>query len=402
MKTALNQATVQEYKNWLLCRAEKIAAELHNQKCGPIARLRHYEMENRQQNLLYFDIGFDTSDEVWEQLFIRRASPTIWDFVEKTIKIQELLPASIWTNVRALVELVRQGLDSSVADQLIDARPIPANHFTYSIILALPASILGMNLVHSFQEARRRLADDLRVRGKVGEAESQLRTTVNIVRRARWFFSDRMLPLYASARKKLPPDLETFMDCSLLVTEKVSYEPPSAELFRKLLGELASVAREDPPVYRFVLLTLWVGLRASEAVAARGAWVIDSIEKPRLHVRPEDDFLTKTGQSRLAWIPPCVFGTLCARSGSTYIVADFASERIRAYRAALTMLERLGFDESRRVHYLRRFYYTAVAQHLGLDEAKESAGHHSHQVGFGHYLFETFSTELKEVWLAGP
>lgn len=163
-----------------------------------------------------------------------------------------------------------------------------------------------------------------------------------------------------------------------VVKPKVSpYVPISAELREKIWNDCETEL--DPPNAMIVLMALGIGMRRSEIEAAIPDWFSKQSDKVLVHIREEDHFQTKTGESGVVPISISLYETLVrlrGESASIYFVASESDkegagriwERVRVVNH---WLKEKGLNNRKPLHALRKECGSLVAKSMGILEASK-------------------------------
>lgn len=163
-----------------------------------------------------------------------------------------------------------------------------------------------------------------------------------------------------------------------VVKPKVSpYVPISAEIREKIWNDCQTEL--DPQNAMIVLMALGIGMRRSEIEAAIPDWFSRQPDKVLVHIREEEHFQPKTGESGVVPISISLHETLLRLRGespSFYFVAS-DSEKIGAgriwerVRAVNHWLKGKGLNNRKPLHALRKECGSLVAKSLGILEASK-------------------------------
>ncbi len=402
MNTAIPSPSIEEWKAGRLSRARNIGRTLAEIPDSVFTGLSVSEAEWGQSDWMNLSPGFSPSDDTCQELSKLRSKTVLADFVLPWLGTSHLEFETNCAVLRSLVDVVRVGLKSDTA---LAGRAQSASERlrTTCMILALPGDVVNFKLASTFLTSCQVRSEVLRSQGKAFDADSILRTANGKLTSAGQIFGKKHLWIYSQFKLRVPTDLDGFRRADRLDVPKVRHVAPRPANFRRLLERMAELKRTDYPLYRFLVLVGWCGLRAEEALHARVSWLLDSSFHPRLCVQGEDDFLPKRTWLRRALILQSAFDILRGQNTGKFLVADQRSERWRAYQAALDLLEEVGFEDRKLVHYCRRIYFTSVSQSQpgGLEEARASVGHAGKDVGLGHYLLHEFTEEHLNLWITG-
>ena len=163
-----------------------------------------------------------------------------------------------------------------------------------------------------------------------------------------------------------------------VVKPKVSpYVPISAEIREKIWNDCQTEL--DAPNAMIVLMALGIGMRRSEIEAAIPDWFSRQSDKVLVHIREEDHFQTKTGESGVVPISISLYETLMRLRGeseSVYFVAS-DSDKVGAgriwerVRVVNHWLKEKGLNNRKPLHALRKECGSHVAKSMGILEASK-------------------------------
>lgn len=389
-------------ENRLILSARKIASELIAFNESPFDEFDIISGEWEQDDFYYMEYEWFWAPDTWALIYNLPKKYNLWYFVETSLSTSATQNKTIWAYVSALVDVVWLGLAKELAPDFIPKRSRAAKLKVYSIVLALPADVITLELAEDYLTGRMAVAEKILIElGDEERAKSIIRTSTGKLNQARQFFLGRHGAVHAYLGRKLPVGASDFCAATGLDIERKNYAAPSEYQFIHLLRIITELENSDFPTYVFFVLVIWAGLRAKEAMHARVSWVLDSTTFPIIDVRNECDMITKSGRPRKVRILPHVSIILQSISGE-YLVSDLKSERLRAYQNAINILKEIKIPDKKPVHYMRRIFYTATTKQCGAEEARRSAGHVSFGVGMNSYTFKEFGSELLRLWLAGP
>ena len=195
----------------------------------------------------------------------------------------------------------------------------------------------------------------------------------SFVRMTRCLISKRMQDTFD---EPLPSQVYEFLNARMLPQRMASYSyDERKDAMRRLIDKMQTIKAEDPVLWTAYWLTMHCGLRRREAAFARWSWVSDKY----LIVRPETDFVTKSGKSRKIPInqDDRAF-VLSHRADRTHILPGAYTNRYRTIFDKLAKLIReCGIKGTKSVHELRKYFGARVATDLSIFKAQRYLGHHS-------------------------
>lgn len=261
---------------------------------------------------------------------------------------------------------------------------------------------------------------------------SSVRTTLNgILRNAAAVFSNQLLAAYDLRGLKLE---NPFIGSKFRRVEIKAHSPFSLELIEKIwtsapalrdgdpdapapatgVGRRAAEALDfrvpRPDAYAILLLELGLGLRRNEADKAEWAWVAEIPDGRRfLEVRESEGFIPKSKRSRVIPIDPVIWKSLVAiKADERFIVpgpgpktkrvANTKSAIYRcedAHRLLVVWLRKLGVEDPKPCHALRKQFGSYVATSFSLFHAQKLLGHSTPAVTAAYYASLTDLPELE-------
>lgn len=251
---------------------------------------------------------------------------------------------------------------------------------------------------------------------------SSVRTTLNaILRNAASLFSKSLLAAYelrelplensfaGSKLKRVPIKAHTpfprelneriWKSASLLRDGDPEATAPTREGGRRSVNSI-DFREPHPDVYTILLLELGLGLRRNEADKAEWSWVIEMTDGRRfLQVRETDVFIPKSKQSRVIPIDPVVWDSLLAvKNDDRFIVSAPKPKSKRsasnksavyrneeAHRVLVHWLKKMGVDDPKPCHALRKEFGSYVATNFSLFHAQKLLGHSTPSVTSDYY-----------------
>jgi hypothetical protein len=258
-----------------------------------------------------------------------------------------------------------------------------------AFVMALPASILTLDRARDFK--RLAYAAYQHNPGKLRGARNRLSNAQNI-------FNSRRRLQYAKYGLRLPDGLVGFAQAVPLQTSLPEHTSLQAKDWRILLRDLEKLARTDPDCFIFIVLLLFAGLRAQEAMVARIWWVVTTRCEPCLRVQLEWDFVPKDGEARDAVLMPEIAHLLLSRKATEYLVAPTKAGRKQARKRAMAWMRAHGADPSRPCHAMRHHYLSALLRLFGRRIAQNSAGHSKGDTTLNWYALSQFTAAMAEQW----
>lgn len=165
-----------------------------------------------------------------------------------------------------------------------------------------------------------------------------------------------------------------------------------------------------PDAYAIFLLELGLGLRRNEADKAEWAWVYEASDGRRiLQVRETDLFIPKSKSSRDIPIDPVILDLLQGiKKDERFIVPSPKSKPKRktvntsvvyrceeAHRVLVVWLRKMGVDDPKPCHALRKEFGSYVATNFSLFHAQKLLGHSIPAVTSAYYASLTDLPELQ-------
>ena len=234
----------------------------------------------------------------------------------------------------------------------------------------------------------------VRLKGKIHEERNRASISANtIMRMTRSLFSARMLDTY----KHLPECVYEWKRVILLPAQMPQYTVADKTASMKAVIERCNGFKvTDPEAYKAFWLALHCGLRRSEIAAARWTWITDN----GILVQPEKDFTPKNGRSRLVPLSEGQVDELKAMRlhEGNYLLKGCYEVRVRSIQDRIgKVMREEGFNGSKTVHELRKYYGANVATQLGLFAAQKYLGHETPAVTSKYYadLIESKPIEVK-------
>ena len=210
---------------------------------------------------------------------------------------------------------------------------------------------------------------------------AQASITANMtLRMVKSLFSARMLECYGN----LPEEILLFKKVRPLPVRHPQYSvSDKKEAMARVIAECEALKEKDPDAYLAYWLMLHCGLRRGEVAAAKWDWVTER----GLHVRSDDNFQTKSGQSRLVPLSEAQVAHLRAFQGTnTFILGGAYTSCYRVHPDRVgRIIRRAGISGSKSVHELRKYYGANAATQLGLFAAQKYLGHHSPEITSRYY-----------------
>ena len=155
-----------------------------------------------------------------------------------------------------------------------------------------------------------------------------------------------------------------------------------------------------PDAYAIFLLELGLGLRRNEADKAEWAWVYEARDGRRfLEVRESDGFVPKSKKSRIIPIDPVIWDLLLGvKKDERFIVKspepkskrDSVNKSVvyrceEAHRVLVVWLRKMGVDDPKPCHALRKEFGSYVATNFSLFHAQKLLGHSTPAVTSAYY-----------------
>jgi integrase len=165
-----------------------------------------------------------------------------------------------------------------------------------------------------------------------------------------------------------------------------------------------------PDAYAILLLELGLGLRRNEADKAEWSWVIEMPDGRRfLQVRATDIFIPKSKQSRVIPIDPLVWDELLAVKADNRFIVPAPKPKAKrkpeakssvyrneeAHRVLVHWLKKMGVEDSKPCHALRKEFGSYVATTFSLFHAQKLLGHSTPAVTSAYYASLTDLPELQ-------
>ena len=251
--------------------------------------------------------------------------------------------------------------------------------------------------------------------------EESLRTTLNgILRNAAALFSTQALQSYRREGIQLT---NPFVGMQMKGIRLKSYSPLPRELVDSIWKKAAKLRDGDkkakPPedglrprdtidfrqphrdAYALLLLELGLGLRRNEADKAEWAWFFDDTNGRRfIEVRETLYFLPKSKQSRVIPVEQALWSALVeVKSNDRFVVEgldplprdpekelkSIVYRCDQAHRTLVAWLRKMGVDDPKPCHRLRKEFGSYVSTNFGLFHAQRFLGHSSPNVTSDYY-----------------
>lgn len=274
----------------------------------------------------------------------------------------DVTPRTVRENISCLLRIVR-----AVKGQAFDAE-------------AARADLLTADLVRDYQAA---LIAAAKPAGPVAIDKAKT-TAQSTARQARSLFSRRALAS-APYRDLLLPDLSGFLTAPLERGERRAFREPSPEIMAKTLKAVAALRQQNPARWLALVLAANLGLRRGEAVAARWDWVTTrtlptedggTVTTHVMEIIKRDDFDPKGTERRVSIHPEVWAGILELREPSAYILPGTTpAARAVLFRENAAWLRKLGWEENKPNHALRKLFGSEFATRHGLYAAQSALGH---------------------------
>lgn len=265
---------------------------------------------------------------------------------------------------------------------------------------------------------KRRYMQDAR---DAGRNEESLRTSLNgILRNAAALFSGQALQCYRRAGLQV---VNPFSGSQMKGIRLKSYSPLPRDLVDSIWKNAVKLRdgdkKADPPqeglrprdtfdfrvpnrdAYTLLLLELGLGLRRNEADKAEWSWFFDDAKGRRfIEVRETAFFLPKSKQSRVVPVEEALWKALQDVKSNERFVVDGPSPIPRipekelksavyrcdmAHRTLVAWLKKMGVDDPKPCHRLRKEFGSYVSTVFGLYHAQKFLGHSSPNVTAQYY-----------------
>jgi integrase len=255
---------------------------------------------------------------------------------------------------------------------------------------AAPASILTEQLLYDYQTAKVSAAKAAGGPVAIDHARS---TSYSTARQARSVLSRECLRHRAYRALELP-DLSGFLRARLKNKERRLREAPSPDLIARTAEAATALRQENPALWLAFILCSNLGLRRSEAIAARWDWVEEITvhgEKARPDgsvqqvqttcyvmrvIKREHPRFDPKGSPRLISIHPEVWQAMQSHQVSIdTIVPGTPHKRLEACKENVAWLRSLGWDARLPNHALRGLFASTIASQHGLFAAQSALGH---------------------------
>ncbi len=267
------------------------------------------------------------------------------------------------------------------------SRIVRAVHGKHCDPEAEKTSILTAELVREYQA---RKLESAKPAGPLALDKAKS-TSFSTVRQARSLFSRECLQ--SSAYRDLSlPDLAGFLETRLKNKERQLRRPPDPKLIAATAEAATELKKTHPARWLAFILCSNLGLRRSEAIAARWDW-IDEVTVHGEQSQPDgttktvettcyvmsvikrDDFDPK-GSPRLISIHPEVWQDMKqAQLSLDTIIPGTQPERLQACKENVTWLRALGWNARLPNHALRGLFASTIASQHGLFAAQSALGH---------------------------
>lgn len=209
---------------------------------------------------------------------------------------------------------------------------------------------------------------------KIKATPTQRRTFASAISAASGVFKKAALDYYRS--RNIPLD-NPFQGMEL-VHSKVAQYVPMPQSTRKTIWEdcRTELAPHDAMV---VLMALGIGMRRSEICAAIPEWFSMQDDKVMVHIKEEDHFQPKNGESGVVPIALELYDALLDLRGdsdSPFFVPsttdnEAANRLNKRYEVIISWLRQKGLRGKKPIHNLRKELGSTVAKHQGILEASK-------------------------------
>ncbi|MEX2578808.1 MAG: tyrosine-type recombinase/integrase [Verrucomicrobiales bacterium] len=314
-----------------------------------------------------------------------------------------------------------------------DRPPSRATRERYIRSLERIAESTGVRRIASLDE---RKVDEFKRRylangRKAKRVDQSIRITLNgILRNAASLFSTQALQSFR--RKGL--ELENpFRGAQIRGIKIKPYSPLPREIVETIWKDSAKLRDGDPDAdpppeevrprdaidfrqphrdsYALLLLELGLGLRRNEADKARWDWFSkDGAGRRFIEVREDPHFRPKSGESRVIPVDNALWEALVeVKENEEFVVDGHAPEELRpekdkksatyrcdqAHRVFVAWLRKMGVDDPKPCHRLRKEFGSFVSTTFGLFYAQRFLGHSSPSVTSAYYAGLTDFPQLK-------
>jgi integrase len=209
---------------------------------------------------------------------------------------------------------------------------------------------------------------------KIKATPTQRRTFASAISAASGVFKKTALAYYRS--RNIP--LENPFEGMELVHSKVAQYVPMPQATRKSIWEdcCTELAPNDAMV---VLMALGIGMRRSEICAAIPEWFSLQDDKVMVHIKEEDHFQPKNGESGVVPVALDLYEALLKLRGdsdSQFFVPsttdnEAANRLNKRYDVIIAWLRQKGLRGKKPIHNLRKELGSIVAKHQGILEASK-------------------------------
>ena len=309
------------------------------------------------------------------------------------------------------------------ASSSFDRTPSRPTRERYIRSLERVAQLANVSRVARLNEAavelfKRRYMETARVTGR---NEESLRTTLNgILRNAASLFSAQALQSYRRSGVELS---NPFVGAQMKGIRLKSYSPLPRDLVESIWKGAAKLRdgnkKEKPPedglrpretfdfrehhrdAYALLLLELGLGLRRNEADKAEWDWFFDDTNGRRyIEVRETEYFLPKSKQSRVVPVEEALWTALQAVKSHDRFVVNGLEPALRdpekelksavyrcdrAHRTLVAWLRKMGVDDPKPCHRLRKEFGSYISTVFGLFHAQKFLGHSSPNITAQYY-----------------
>lgn len=264
-------------------------------------------------------------------------------------------------------------------------RILQATHPKHSetALRKLPLTVLTPALLEKYQEKKLAEASDH------ADLQKKLESLKSEATQARALVSPRSLRSEHFKRLKVP-DLTDFRMLELEKPEQRGYRSPSIEMIQRTIKEAEILRSIEKPRWYAFILAIGVGLRRSEGVAARWDWLAtvpvvvpqldgSSITTADIQLRIDitNDFRTKRSQRVVSVDAAIADAMQTTRDQALPHIIPLATKTARdnCFRENARWLRKIGWDEGRPNHHLRKFFADHLRQLYGLEAAQRAMGH---------------------------
>lgn len=243
----------------------------------------------------------------------------------------------------------------------------------FKTIRAIDKNLLATEWFKAIGAFDKKLWDQKRIL-KITATPSQRRTFASAISAASGVFKKTALDYYKSRSIPLANPFQGME----LVHSKVAQYVPMPHATRKSIWDdcRTELAPHDAMV---VLMALGIGMRRSEICAAVPHWFSLQDDNVIVHIKEEDHFKPKNGESGVVPISIEIYETLLklrGESDSRYFVPsttdnEAANRQNKRYEVIIAWLRQKGLQGKKPIHNLRKELGSHVAKHHGILEASK-------------------------------